>query len=274
MIGNRMRVMRSNRSTLRWCDMGRAAKLKLSRFNAVPKLGWGNLQTPFTTLASFGINQVGSILAGSDCCDRASALQEIFPRLKAQVGVVLVRGYSDLPGHDGKECWDSLFQGHCWLVDPESGNIVDPSLDSFAEGSQAMADFRPVRPLAKVQARVVPHATTADCHRILGSTIDNLPTWGPFIDADLLYVPGFLDSRYLINPDSDGTWHVMAYLSREGRGFDMKQVDERLSAIPVQERKELGIRTKTKDETNSIALVLDPFSSVVSACNVNGRREE
>jgi hypothetical protein len=254
--------------------MGRAAKLKSSRSKPATKMEWGDLQTPFATLASFGINQVGSILAGSDCCDRAGALQKIFPRLKAQVGVVLVRGYSDLPGHDGKECWDSLFQGHCWLMDPESGSIVDPSLDSFAEGSPAMADFRPVHPLANVQARVVSPATTADCQRILGSAIDNLPTWEPFIDADLLYVPGFLDSRYLINPNSDGTWHIMAYLSREGRGFDIKQVDERLSAIPDQERKELGIRTKTKDQTNSIALVLDPFSSVVSARSVTGRGED
>lgn len=254
--------------------MGRAAKLKLSRSKAAAKTEWGDFQTPFATLASFGIIQVGSILAGSDCCDRAGALQEIFPRLKAQVGVVLVRGYSDLPGHDGKECWDSLFQGHCWLVEPESGNIVDPSLDSFAEGSPTMADFRPVRPLDEVQARVVTPATTADCQRILGSAIDNLPTWGPFIGADLLYLPGFLDNRYLINPDSDGNWHVMAYLSREGRGFDMKQVDQRLSAIPDQERKELGIRTKTKYETNSIALVLDPLSPVVSARSVNGQGED
>ena len=254
--------------------MGRAAKLKLSRSKPATRMEWGDLQTPFATLTSFGINQVGSILAGSDCCDRAGALQKIFPRLKAQVGVVLVRGYSDLPGHDGKECWDSLFQGHCWLVEPESGNIVDPSLDSFGKESPAMVDFRPVRRLDEVQARVVTPATTADCQRILGSAIDNLPTWGPFIGADLLYVPGLLDNRYLINPDSDGTWHIMAYLSREGRGFDMKEVDERLSAIPDQERKELGIRTKTKDETNSIALVLDPLSPVVSARSVNGRGEE
>ena len=254
--------------------MGRAAKLKLARSTPAKMTEWGELQAPFATLASLGINQVVSILAGSDCCARAGALQEIFPRLKAQVGVVLVRGYSDLPGHDGKDCWDSLFQGHCWLVEPESGNIVDPSLDSFASESPAMVDFRPVRPLDEVKARVVTPSTTADCQRILGSAIDNLPGWSPFIGADLLYVPGFLDNRYLINPDSDGTWHVMAYLSREGRGFDLKQVDERLSAIPDQERKELGIRTKTKDETNSIALVLDPLSPVVSARSVNGRGEE
>lgn len=236
--------------------MGRAAKLKLSRSKAAAKTEWGELQTPFATLASLGINQVGSILAGSDCCDRARALQEIFPRLKAQVGVVLVRGYSDLPGHGGKECWDSLFQGHCWLVEPESGNIVDPSLDFFAEGSLPMVDFRPLRPLHAIQARVVKPATTTDGQRLLGSAIDNLPTWGPFIDADLLYVPGFLDNRYLRNPGSDGTWHVMAYLSREGRGFDIKQVDERLSALPDKDRKELGIRTKAKDEQNAVAFCL------------------
>jgi hypothetical protein len=245
--------------------MGRAAKLKLSRSKPATMTEWGELQSPFATLSSLGINQVVSILAGSDCCYRARALQEIFPRLKAQVGVVLVRGYSDLPGHDGKECWDSLFQGHCWLVEPESVDIVDPSLDSFENESPAMVGFRPVRPLGEVKARVVSPATSADCQRILGSAIDNLPSWGPFIGADLLYVPGFLDNRYLINPDSDGTWHVMAYLSREGKGFDMKQVDDLLSNIPDQERKELGIRTKTKDEANSIALFLDPLHPVVSA---------
>jgi len=235
--------------------MGRAAKLKLSRSKSAAKTEWGDLQTPFATLASLGIDQVGSIRAGSDCGDRAAALQEMHPHLGAQAGVVLVRGYSDLPGHDGKECWDSLFQGHCWLLEPESGNIVDPSLDSFAEGSPAMVDFRPVRPLHAMQARLVTPATTADCKRIVGSAIDSLPAWGPFIDADLLYVPGFLDGRYLgMSADSDGMWHLMAQLSRGGKSFDLWQLEERLSDLPYHELQKLGIRVKTKEERqNTVA---------------------
>jgi hypothetical protein len=234
--------------------MGRAAKLKLSRSKAAAKTEWGDLQRPFANLASFGIKQVGSMRAGRDCGDRAAALQEMHPQLGAQAGVVLVRGYSDLPGHDGKECWDSLFQGHCWLVEPENGIIVDPSLDSFAEGSPAMVDFRPVRPLHAMRARVVSPHTTADCQRILGSAVDSLPAWGPFIDADLLYVPGFLDKRYLGMSDSDGIWHLMAHLSRGGRSFDLWLLDERLSALPNQERQKLGIRVKTNEEQrNAVA---------------------
>jgi hypothetical protein len=239
--------------------MGRAAKLKLSRSKEKSKIKWSELQTPFATLTSFGIKQVGSIRAGSDCCDRVSALQEVFPHLKAQVGVVLVRGYSDLPGHDGKECWDSLFQGHCWLIDPESGSIVDPSLDSFAEASPAMADFRPVKPLDQIQARSVNSGNSAEGRKLLSSAIDNLPQWGPFVDADLLYIPGSLDQRYLINPSSDGLWHLMAHLSKEGKGFDIHKLEDLIRNLSEQERRKMGIRIRAAEEANAIALFMNNY---------------
>lgn len=239
--------------------MGRAAKLKLSRSKETSQMEWSELQTPFATLASFGIKRVGSIHAGSDCCDRARTLQEVFPHLKAQVGVALVRGYSDLPGHDGKECWDSLFQGHCWLIEPESRCIVDPSLDSFAEDSPAMADFRPVRPLDKIQARSINSGNSAESRKLLSSAIDNLPQWGPFVDADLLYVPGVLDQRYLINPSSDGLWHLMAHLSKDGKGFDIYKLEELTSNLSEQERRKMGIRTRTTEEANTIALFMNNY---------------
>ena len=243
--------------------MGRAAKLKLSRSKSAAKTEWGDLQTPFATLASLGIDQVGSTLAGCDCGDRVAVLQEMHPHLGAQAGVVLVRGYSDLPISDGKECWNSLYQGHCWLVEPESGNIVDPSLDSFEEGSPAMAywSFRPVRPPHAMQARVVTPSTAADCERILGSAIYKLPAWGPFIDADLLYVPGFLDGRYLRkSADINGMWHLVTALSRGGRSFSMAQVDEQLSSFPDHMLQKLGFRYKTKEEEGNTVgfLVTNP----------------
>lgn len=142
-------------------------------------------------------------------------------------------------------------------MDPESGAIVDPSLDSFAENSPAMADFRPIRPLDQIQARSVNSGNSAEGRKLLSSAIDNLPQWGPFVDADLLYIPGALDQRYLLNPDSDGLWHLMAQLSREGKGFNMHKLEEMIKGLNNQERKKMGIRTRNPEEVNTIALFMN-----------------